>query len=333
MKMPWQSALINAVTHPEELIELLELDKKHLDGAKKAHELFPLKVPRGFLKKIKKGDINDPILRQILPISAEDIITKGYTKDPLQEKAINPNPGLLHKYHGRVLLTLTPSCSINCRYCFRRHFPYSENNPGKQGLAKNLQYIAADESIKEVILSGGDPLLMNDEKLHELITELEKIPHIARLRIHSRMPIVLPERITDDLVNILQRTDLKTILVTHSNHPNEIDTTVVNSLSPLIAAGVTLLNQAVLLKGVNNDVKTLAQLSEKLFTAGILPYYLHLLDKVQGAAHFDTERDIAKELHFELKKLLPGFLVPRLVVEKPGAPAKTDANLEDFYTG
>ncbi len=333
MKKPWQSALINAITQPEELIKLLELDEAHLEGAKKAHKLFPLKVPRGFLSKIKKGDINDPLLKQILPIATEGDDSAGYTQDPLNEKQANPTPGLLHKYHGRVLLTITPSCSINCRYCFRRHFPYEDNNPGKKGFLENIEYIKNDKTITEVILSGGDPLLLPDESLENLVMQLTDIPHLTRLRIHSRMPIVLPERITDELILILKNSSLKTILVTHSNHPNEIDQKLKNHLEPLALAGVTLLNQAVLLKGVNDSVKTLVELSEKLFDAGILPYYLHLLDKVQGAAHFDTHNAFAKDLYFEIKKLLPGFLVPRLVVEKAGAPTKLDAVLEDYYTG
>lgn len=331
-KTPWQTALINAVTTPKELFEILELDLSLLDQAEAAAKLFPLKVPREFIERMKKRDMDDPLLRQVLPIGVEQENIPGFTKDPLQEKNANPIPGLLHKYTGRVLLTPTGACAINCRYCFRRHFPYAENNPGTAGWNQALDYIMRDETIHEVILSGGDPLVLSDTHLQGFTDKLSKISHIKRLRIHSRIPIVLPERITSDFITWLQNVKFKTILVVHCNHPNEINSPVLQAMEALRKSGVTLLNQSVLLKGINDNVKTLITLSEVLFNAGIQPYYLHVLDKVQGAAHFDLEQTVAKELHWQMSQKLSGYLVPKLVSEQPGAPAKMGVYHPEFYT-
>lgn len=324
----WQNALINAINDPEELLQILELDKKLLPEAIRAAEKFPLKVPRSFLARIEKGNPADPLLKQILPLGKELLAIPGYTNDPLKEADVNPIPGLLHKYQSRVLLTLVGTCAINCRYCFRRHFPYEENNPGQKGWAKALEYIAETPTILEVILSGGDPLVVNDTMLTHFVEELANIPHVKRLRVHSRIPIVLPERITTRLIHWATATRLQVVFVTHSNHPNEIDATVNAAMAKLSVEKITLLNQTVLLKGINDAVDTLVQLSEALFSAGILPYYLHLLDKVHGAAHFDSDLEHAKELHWGLAKRLSGYLVPKLVWEKPGAPAKLPIFLE-----
>jgi EF-P beta-lysylation protein EpmB len=329
----WQTALQTAVTDPAELFQLLDLDEQFLEKAYAAAKLFPLKVPRGLLARMQKRNIQDPILRQVLPLGAEEAEHPGYSTDPLQEKAVNPVPGLLHKYHGRVLLTLTGTCGINCRYCFRRHFPYAENNPGTSGWNQALAYIAADPSINEVILSGGDPLMVSDHLLTAFTQKLCQIPHLTRLRMHSRMPVVLPERITPGFIEWCRDTPLKIILVTHCNHPQELDTAVANAMQNLKNAGVTLLNQSVLLKGVNDDADTLIALSEALFAANILPYYLHLLDKVQGAAHFDVDLKMAKALHWQITQRLPGFLVPKLTSEQPGAPAKLGVEHLDLFTG
>ena len=328
----WQNALINAITDPKELIEILELDKALFEPMLAASKKFMLKVPRSFVAKMKKGDPNDPLLKQILPVAAELEEVPGYESDPLQEASVNPAPGLLHKYHGRVLLTLTGTCGVNCRYCFRRDFPYEKNNPGTTGWEKALTYIANDPTISEVILSGGDPLVSNDNMLNHFSTKLTLIPHIKRLRIHSRMPVVLPERITEDLVRAITRTKFKTILITHANHPHEIDGEMKSAMHLLSKAGITLLNQSVLLKDINDSASVLIQLSECLFDAGILPYYLHVLDKVKGSAHFDLDRARASELHWELVKQLPGFLVPKLVCEQPGAPAKISIFNREFCT-
>ncbi|MDA8562008.1 EF-P beta-lysylation protein EpmB [Gammaproteobacteria bacterium] len=333
MKKIWQTALIECVTDAKELVELLDLNDNLIEEIEKSSKLFQLKIPRCLISRIEKGNINDPILKQVLPLGIEQVKTNGYTTDPLNEKKYNPVPGLLHKYHGRVLLTLTGVCSINCRYCFRRHFPYSENNPNKQSWDNILNYLATDMSITEVIFSGGDPLILNDTLLQNLIQKLENIPHLKRLRIHSRMPIILPERITNDLMSLLDNSRFNTVLVTHCNHPNEINLNVENSINKLKKIDLTLLNQAVLLKGVNDDAETLINLSEKLFKMNILPYYLHLLDKVEGAAHFNIDTKIAQQLHWEMTKKLPGYLVPKLVIEKSGAPAKLQVANFEFYTG
>jgi EF-P beta-lysylation protein EpmB len=331
-KQDWQTALMNGVTEPEELLTLLELDPQFLAAAKAAANYFPLKVPRSFIARMEKGNINDPLLQQILPIHAELTETSGYSRDPLNETSTNPLPGLLHKYHGRVLFTLTGACGINCRYCFRREFPYEKNNPGREGWNQVIDYIAKDASISEVILSGGDPLVVNDLALENLIKKLAALSHVQRLRIHSRMPIVLPERITPEFITLLTQNRLKTILVVHCNHPQEINQDVIEAMRRLAYAGVTLLNQSVLLKGINDQTEVLIALSEKLFDAGIHPYYLHVLDKVRGAAHFDLDLAIARKLHWEMAQRLPGYLVPKLACEQPGAPAKLLLGSWELYT-
>ncbi len=328
----WQQSLMDAVTDPHELIEMLDLDKNLLDDAEKASNLFKLKVPRNYIARMEKGNPNDPLLKQVLPIDAELIATEGFVADPLQEKKFNPLPGLLHKYQSRVLITFTGHCAINCRYCFRRAFPYEENNPGNPGWEAVLNYIQNDPSIAEVILSGGDPLAANDQTLKNFIEKIAKIDHITRLRIHSRVPVVLPERITPELIDAITHPRLKTILVLHSNHPREISSDIKAAMTSLKSRGVVLLNQTVLLKGVNDHVDTLVALSEALFDAGIQPYYLHLLDKVQGAAHFDLPKTRATTLHQELSTRLSGYLVPKLVCEEPGKLAKTIINPEFFCT-
>lgn len=318
----WEKALQEAVTSPEELWYLLELDPNLLPAAKSAAKLFPLKVPRSFLARIKKGDALDPLLRQILPLDAEHAVVSGYTRDPLEEASVNPIPGLLHKYQGRVLFTFVGSCGINCRYCFRRHFPYAENNPGTQGWDKALAYIANDSSIHEVILSGGDPLIANDKTLAVFSEKLNAIPHVKRLRIHSRMPIALPERISSEFITWISQLKQKPILVTHCNHAQEINSDVKEAMQRLTKAGVVLLNQAVLLKGVNDNADALVNLSESLFDAGIQPYYLHLLDKVEGAAHFDLPLTQVQKLQSEMNQRLSGFLVPKFAYEVAGAASK-----------
>ncbi len=331
-KADWQIALMNAVTDPKELLTLLDLDLALLEGAFAAAKLFPLKVPRSFIKRMQKNVVTDPLLRQVLPIHAELDTIPGYGNDPLAEARVNPVPGLLHKYHGRVLLTLTGTCGVNCRYCFRREFPYEKNNPGTQGWNHALQYIAQHPEITEVILSGGDPLVVSDAMLKMLIDKLAAIPHLRRLRIHSRMPIVIPERITPELIDILSQNRLNTVLVVHCNHPQEISIELIDSMQQLIKAGIVLLNQSVLLHGVNDNAETLIALSEALFAAGILPYYLHVLDKVQGAAHFDLKHSLARQMHWEMAQRLPGYLVPKLVCEQPGAPAKLSLNPGELCT-
>lgn len=318
----WQTALSQAVTDVNVLFDILELDVALLPAATRAAELFPLRVPHSFIARIEKGNIDDPLLRQILPIGFELAEVTGFTKDPLNEKVFNPLPGLLHKYAGRVLLTLTGACGVNCRYCFRRSFPYAENKLSSKNLEAILAYIVNDSSINEIILSGGDPLVTADNHLEKLIYKFAAIEHIKTVRIHSRMPVVIPARVTDSLVKILTATRLKTVMVIHCNHPNEINDEMKAAMQRLRDAKIILLNQTVLLKGVNDMPETLMQLSEKLFAAGVLPYYVHLLDKVQGSAHFEVDRLQAKQLVQTMIEHLPGYLVPKLVWEKSGARSK-----------
>lgn len=319
----WQDALNNLIRTPSELIHALNLDPALLADAQASSMAFKLKVPHAFVARMEKGNINDPLLRQVLPLGAELTATPGYCHDPLNEQASNPHPGLIHKYHGRVLLIVTGSCAIHCRYCFRRHFPYEDNRPNRESWQDALQYIQADASITEVIYSGGDPMTAPDKLLAWLTTEIAKIPHVQRLRIHTRLPIVIPQRITTECLDWMGGSRLQTSMVIHSNHANELDESVAKALCKLREAGITLLNQTVLLKGINDSNHSLITLSERLFSYGVLPYYLHLLDKVTGAAHFFVSREQAIALHTHLQHALPGYLVPKLVQEAPNAPSKT----------
>ena len=319
----WRNALRDVITQAGELLRLLRLDPALLPAAQQASQLFPLRVPRAFVRRMRVGDIDDPLLRQVLPLGAETQLVDGFSIDPLGEAQANPVPGLLHKYTSRVLLTITGACGINCRYCFRRHFAYTDNNPSRAEWQAVIDYIAADSRIHEVIFSGGDPLVADDDYLLGLITRIAEIPHVDTLRIHSRMPIVIPERMTTALLQGLAQCGLHVVLVVHSNHSNEIDDTVAQMLQTVRASSITLLNQSVLLRGVNDDVQCLTNLSRALFDVGVLPYYLHILDKVQGAAHFDVPMSEAKLLWRQLQQRLPGYLLPRLVFEKAGEQSKT----------
>ena len=318
----WQRALAEAINDPAELLDMLNLPSDMLADCREATRLFPLRVPRGYVARMRKGDPSDPLLRQVLPDSDERDVVAGFLEDPVADLKAMAVPGVLHKYRGRVLLVPTGACAVHCRYCFRRHFPYADANPAPGAWRQAMDYIASDSSVSEVILSGGDPLLLADHRLSELATQLAAIPHITRLRLHTRLPIVLPERINDDLVTWLRDCPLQKVIVMHANHSNEMTADVAASLAKLKGCDATLPNQAVLLRGVNDSVEALAGLSEALFASGVLPYYLHLLDKVQGAAHFEVTEDTATNLMIELANRLPGYLVPRLVREVPGAPAK-----------
>ncbi len=317
----WQQALAQAITDPVELCKELALDSK-IRAELLFPKQFPLRVPRRFVARMQKGNPNDPLLLQVLPIAKELSSLSGFCSDPLHEKQVNPVPGLLHKYQGRVLLMPTGACAIHCRFCFRRHFPYDENTPGTSGWEQAFQYIANDPSIEEVILSGGDPLIVKDAILLNLMDRLASIPQVKTLRIHTRIPIVLPERITPSLITLLTNTRLKTVIVIHCNHPQEIDETVEAILQRCQKAGITLLNQFVLLRNINNQAETLIQLCRKLFQAGVLPYYLHLLDPVAGSAHFSVSVAEGQQLIKTMAAQLPGYLVPRLVQEVSGEAAK-----------
>ena len=318
----WQTALGQAITDPAELLEVLGLGPEWLPAARDAARAFPLRVPRGFVARMRRGDPADPLLRQVLPLAEECQAVEGFGPDPVGDLAAHKAPGVLHKYQGRVLLTATGACAIHCRYCFRRHFPYAEANASAEHWREALNYVTARPDVQEVILSGGDPLTLSDRRLAEFVRTIEDIPHVERLRLHTRLPVVLPERVTQELCAWLSGTRLKTVVVIHANHAQELDATTRAACKRLADSGATLFNQSVLLRGVNDSVAALTQLSEGLFAAGVLPYYLHLLDRVQGAAHFDVSEDVARQLMAGLNARLPGYLVPRLVREQPGAPGK-----------
>lgn len=329
----WQEELADLITSPRALLELLELDSSWLAPAIAAAKLFPLRVTPSYASRIRKGDPDDPLLRQILPLGDELLTEADYTTDPLQEATANPVRGVVHKYHGRVLFIAATQCAINCRYCFRRHFPYGDNQLNREQWRAALTYVADNPQISEVILSGGDPLSLADKQLAWLTEEIAKISHVTRLRIHTRYPIILPSRITAGLIGSITQTRLQVVMVVHCNHPQEIDPAVCAAFRDLKQAQVTLLNQTVLLRNINDDSEILAALSEGLFNAGVLPYYLHLLDKVTGAAHFAIADQDAKSLYKELLTLLPGYLVPKLVREVPSELSKTpilpDSNTEN----
>ncbi|XOV86054.1 MAG: EF-P beta-lysylation protein EpmB [Pseudomonadota bacterium] len=313
---PWQWQLQNAVTSIDELVRLLELNYPLVADP------FPVMVPLPFLARMEPGNPADPLLLQVLPSAAERANVPGFSVDPVGEQGISAVRGLLHKYHGRVLVVTTGQCAVNCRYCFRRHFPYQDTTPGRRDWQTIFDHIRADATISEVILSGGDPLILPDDRLAWIADELAGIAHIETLRIHTRLPVMIPSRVSTELLTWMAASRLQLVLVTHINHPREIDESVSQAAARLKAAGVLLLNQSVLLRAINDSAITLAELSRKLFRAGILPYYLHLLDPVSGAAHFDVPRDEALQLVTLMGNMLPGYLVPRLVREVPGASSK-----------
>lgn len=318
----WQQALREAVRDPRELLDLLGLDRLAPRLSDEAMVQFPLRVPRGFVARMRRGDPRDPLLRQVLPLDDEMRPMPGFGLDAVGDGAAKTAPGVIQKYRGRALLVATGSCAIHCRYCFRRHFPYAEETAARDGWRDAVDLIRQDASIEEVLLSGGDPLSLSNGKLAELTGALADIPHLRRLRIHSRLPIVVPERVDDGLMGWLSTLPWPVTLVVHANHANEFDGTVDAALGRLRAAGVHLLNQAVLLRGVNDSVDALAALSERGFAAGVLPYYLHQLDRVAGVAHFEVDDAHARALHAGLAARLSGYLVPRLVREIPGDTGK-----------
>lgn len=319
----WQQLLADAITDPAELCAVLGLDPALILPAIESARDFALKVPRGYVARMRHGDPNDPLLLQVLPLAAELEEAQGFVSDPVGDMERRAAPGLLHKYRGRALLVATGACAVHCRYCFRRHFPYGEESALQRGWQPALERLRADTSIEEVILSGGDPWSLSDRRLKQLTDALHALPNIRRLRIHTRYPIVLPERIDCGLLDWLREVRLQKVVVMHANHAREIDASVRQACARLAGVGVTLLNQSVLLKGVNDSVEALAELSEALFETQVLPYYLHVLDKVRGAAHFDLPEARALQLHQDLTARLPGYLVPKLVREIAGAPAKT----------
>lgn len=327
-------SLAEAIRDPDELLALLGLPASLGESAQQAARQFPLLVPRSFLARMEPGNPHDPLLRQVLPIQSESMSSPDFTADPVGDLAAGRGAGLIQKYEGRALLIATGACAVHCRYCFRRHFPYADDPAHAEDWRSVLQTLADDDSIREIILSGGDPLMLTDERLGLLIDRLGAIPHLKRLRIHTRLPIVLPDRVTPRLLEILRSTRLAPVIVVHANHPNELVGDCAEALrhlkegscadvGPGKAGRMTLLNQAVLLRGVNDDADVLEALSERLFELGILPYYLHQLDRVAGAAHFEVSEKQGRALMEQLRSRLPGYLVPQYVRETKGKPSKT----------
>lgn len=315
----WARELADSVRDPAELLRLLHLK----DMAAAIPRGFPLQVPRSYIRRMRRNDPHDPLFLQVWPDAREDADLVGYTMDPVGDRAASVAPGVLQKYAGRVLLTLTGACAIHCRYCFRRHFPYSEENPLGYRWQETVVYLRAANDLREVILSGGDPLMLPDERLAAMVSDLDGIGHLQRLRIHTRMPVVLPARVDSMLCAWIRRARLRITVVLHINHAQEIDGELANACQALADAGAVLLNQSVLLRGINDSAAILEDLSEALFSARVLPYYLHLLDKVTGAAHFDLPEATARQIYADLTARLPGYLVPRLVREQPGRLSKT----------
>lgn len=318
----WTDYLTTAISDPKVLIEKLGLPLNLFEQDFAARQLFALRVPLPFVARMEKGNPNDPLFLQAMTSQLEFVQVEGFSPDPLEEQQ-TAAPNILHKYHNRLLFMVKNSCAINCRYCFRRHFPYAENKGNKENWQQALAYISQHSEIEEVIFSGGDPLMAKDHELEWLIKRLENIPHLQRLRIHSRLPVVIPQRITEKLCALLAQSRFQVVLVTHINHPNEIDDALATAMAKLKAAGVTLLNQAVLLKNINDNALTLKALSEKLFAIGILPYYLHLFDKVEGASHFYLDDESAVKIYKELQSITSGYLVPKLAREIAHEPNKT----------
>ncbi|WP_150137164.1 EF-P beta-lysylation protein EpmB [Candidatus Enterovibrio altilux] len=322
----WLKELGNSVSDPRMLLQQLDIEPSQWTSGFSSQVLFAQRVPQSFIDRMEKGNPNDPLLRQVLPVVNEFENTKNFSTDPLEEQS-NSLAGLLHKYKNRVLIIVKGGCAINCRYCFRRHFPYQYNKGNKKIWREAINYLHKHLEIDEVILSGGDPLMAKDHELEWLIDAIEEVSHVTRLRIHSRLPVVIPSRVTSALIHILGSSRLNVVLVTHINHANEINEELRGAMAKLKQIDVTLLNQSVLLRGINDSVDALKKLSNTLFDAGILPYYLHVLDKVKGAAHFLVEDEEARVLMARLIQEVSGYVVPRLMREIGGRNSKTPLDL------
>ncbi len=318
----WRDELRLAVREASQLIAALDLPAELIEPARQASAGFPLFAPWPYISRMKPSDPTDPLLMQVLPLGAELEERQGFTADPVGDGEAKLSPGLLQKYHGRALLITTGACAVHCRYCFRRHFPYSEGPRSPEDWQPAIERIAADSSIDEVLLSGGDPLTLVDSHLADLAHRLAAIPHVRRLRIHTRLPIVIPSRVTDELLSSLRGTRLTPIMVVHANHVNEIDESTAAALSKLIDAGIPILNQSVLLAGVNDSAEALIALSRRLIDLRVMPYYLHQLDRVRGAAHFEVPVSHGMALIEQMRASLPGYAVPRHVQEVAGESGK-----------
>jgi EF-P beta-lysylation protein EpmB len=318
----WQTELAQAISDPVELCHLLRLPAEFAEAASRVSGEFPHWVSRPFLSRMKPGDPRDPLLLQVFPQAAERAEVPGFGADPLGESSSMPEKGLLWKYHGRILVVANDSCAAHCRFCFRRHFPFFSGGSSEVDWDKILARLKTEPSIHEVILSGGDPLTLPDDEISPIIKHLAGIPHISRIRIHTRLPIMIPQRVTDELVRLLRDSRLAAIVVAHINHPAEIDDSVADSLGRLVDAGIPVLSQGVLLRGVNDRLEILATLYERLADLRVMPYYLHHLDPVAGAAHFEVPIAEGIELIRQLRSLLPGYAVPRYVKETRGGEGK-----------
>ena len=319
----WQQSLGRAVRKPAELLARLQLSTDLLAAAEVVAKDFPLLVPESYLARMTPGDPGDPLLRQVLPLADEVVSVEGFVTDPVGDHAARRAPGLLHKYQGRALLIAHGSCAVHCRYCFRRQYPYHEEPRSRSEWDAALREIADNPSLTEVILSGGDPLVLSDRRLKDLTDRISAIPHVRRLRIHTRLPIVLPNRVTTELIQLLRTSRPKSVVVVHANHAKELVSDCADALLRLSQSGVNVLNQAVLLRGVNDSADALAELSERCLDLGVIPYYLHQLDRVAGAAHFEVPETVGRELIEELRERLPGYAVPKYVQEIPGRMSKT----------
>lgn len=318
----WHDSLATAIRDPATLVQRLGLPDSLLESARAAATLFSVMVPESYLARMRPGDVSDPLLRQVLPSGDELLDVPGFVNDAVDDNSARRAPGLLQKYQGRALMIVTGACAVHCRYCFRRHYPYDDEPRRLRDWQPALDAIAADTSIHEVLLSGGDPLMVPDSRLSELVSRLETIPHLRRLRIHSRLPIVLPNRVSGEFVEMLTTSRLTPIMVVHANHPQEISGDCSVALRTLVRSGITTLNQSVLMRGINDSVEVLQELSERLIDLGVVPYYLHQLDRVRGAAHFEVDEQVGKALISELRSHLPGYGVPRYVREEAGWPHK-----------
>ena len=325
-EVSWQRSLALAIRDPEMLLAELGLERDLGPGVLarlEAARSFPLLVPRSYLARMTPGDPRDPLLLQVLPRAEELDDPAGFVDDAVGDAAARVVPGLLHKYAGRALLIATGACAIHCRYCFRRHYPYGDEPKRLEDWQPALDYLASDRSIHEVLLSGGDPLLLNDDRLAWLVDRLAEIPHLRRLRIHTRLPVVLPDRVTAGLIDLLRATRLTPFVVIHANHARELVADAADAVRELVRAGISVLNQAVLLRGVNDSVDALAALCERLIDLGVLPYYLHQLDRVRGTSQFEVPVEEGRRLVAAVRARLPGYAVPEYVCEQPGEPHKT----------
>ncbi len=318
----WRQSLAEAIRNPNGLLDYLGLSQRDVPQSRSAEAGFPILVPHSYAARMRRGDPLDPLLRQVLPVVDEESSPPGFAADAVGDVSSRRSPGLLHKYRGRALLIATGACAIHCRYCFRRHYPYGEEPRRLEDWQPALETIGNDDSLNEIILSGGDPLVLSDRRLHELVARLGELKHLRRLRIHTRLPVVLPDRVTPEFLDLLQETRLTSIVVVHANHPQELQSDCADAILRISASGIMVLNQAVLLRGINDDVGVLAELSERLVELGVRPYYLHQLDRVTGTSHFEVAEETGLRLIQQLRVRLPGYAVPQYVREVQDEPYK-----------